>query len=617
MKGKKKKERKPGIYRILWKNIRSLVQFEVFYKLLFLLAFIPLLTQIVSLSLNITGYRYITVDNFASYLSHPVTILFAILLMILVAIFNFYDISAIIYNTDQSYQNRKTNLSEMVKFASANLKKLLKPKNLIFFWAIDIILPFISIGLAWSYFRMISLSDLLLSLFRRKWYYVAITVTVILLLWFVFMRWIYCFHYFSMDGSSFLKACQKSRRLSRKNRMTDMVKLILLPLSYGLVFILLFMAGTVVITFATKLFVKGTMVEAVSYSIIVVYLNILLLLFIALVTPFSFVCITSMFFKHKNKQQEEIPHIEKIQVVENRKHRRRLQVIEFLIIIVSLTVSGIYIFLLHTGRVNFNIEYVKNLDVTAHRGASALYPENSRSAFEGAIALGANWIELDVQQTKDGQIIIMHDTNLKRTTGVDRNIWEMNYADLQQLEIGSWFSTEFTGEPIMLLSEAIELAKENNIRLNIELKPTGHEEDFEKHVIDIVKEYGFENECVVTSQVYEVLKRIKNYDPDIYTVYVMSVAYGNIYKLKAADSFSVKHSFITRNLVSTVHNAGKEIYAWTVNSEYQINQMISMNVDNIITDDVIMAQRCIYSSRTSNLVIEFIEKLIGFRFKLL
>lgn len=136
-----------------------------------------------------------------------------------------------------------------------------------------------------------------------------------------------------------------------------------------------------------------------------------------------------------------------------------------------------------SGNANFNIEYLHTTEVTAHRGASSVYPENTLRAFSGAVELGADWIELDVQQTRDGQIIVMHDTNLARTTGLRQDIWQTDYAQIAGLDAGSWFSEEFAGEPVPLLSDALSFAKEHDIRLNIELKPTGHETDFEQAVV--------------------------------------------------------------------------------------------------------------------------------------
>ena len=162
----------------------------------------------------------------------------------------------------------------------------------------------------------------------------------------------------------------------------------------------------------------------------------------------------------------------------------------------------------------------------------------------------ADWIELDVQLTSDGVPVILHDSNLNRVTGVNKNIWEVTYSDIKDLDCGSWFSSEFAGEKIPTLEEVLDFAKKKHIKLNIELKPTGHEKDFEKIVIDTINERSYKNSCVVTSQEYNTLEKIKEYDEEIKTIYVMSIAFGDITKLTAADGFSVEASFITSRLVS-------------------------------------------------------------------
>ena len=266
-------------------------------------------------------------------------------------------------------------------------------------------------------------------------------------------------------------------------------------------------------------------------------------------------------------------------------------------------------FLLSTGKINPKIEYLRTVEITAHRGASAFYPENTMAAFVGAKELGADWIELDVQQSKDGKIFVAHDTNFRRTTGVNANSWELTYDEIAALDAGSFFSPEYAGERMPLLSEVIDFAKGNSMRLNIELKPTGHETDFEKCVVDEIRAAGFQDYCVITSQVYEVLENVKAYDSSVTTVYVMSLAYGDLNKLTAADHFSVEAMNATRSMVSKVHNAGKELYAWTVNTKESITKMAELNVDNIITDNIELARECVYESRYSSLLREFLKAL--------
>jgi glycerophosphoryl diester phosphodiesterase len=264
-------------------------------------------------------------------------------------------------------------------------------------------------------------------------------------------------------------------------------------------------------------------------------------------------------------------------------------------------------FLVSSGMLNPEVEYLRACDVTAHRGASMSYPENTMAAFRAAREMGADWVELDVQQTSDGVIVVSHDANMKRTCGVNRNVWEMSTAEVAQLDAGSRFSDEFAGERVPTLTEVAAYARTSGLRLNIEIKPTGHETDVERAVIDVVRAEGVADRCVVTSQSYAVLKRVKDLEPDIPTVYVMSIAYGDVTRLTAADHFSVEATSCTRSLVRRVHNAGGQVLAWTCNSEETIERMIDCQVDNVITDDVELARRCVQESRYSDLLGEFLK----------
>ena len=145
------------------------------------------------------------------------------------------------------------------------------------------------------------------------------------------------------------------------------------------------------------------------------------------------------------------------------------------------------------------------------------------------------------------------------------------------------------------------------MKLNIELKPTGNETDFEKEVVEIIKDNDFASECVVTSQIYSVLENVKNVDKDIITVYVMSLAYGDLLQFKDADYFSIEASSISKKMVRKLHENGKQIYGWTVNTSESINDMIKLNVDNIITDDITLGKRLVLESKSSNLVIEIVK----------
>lgn len=136
--------------------------------------------------------------------------------------------------------------------------------------------------------------------------------------------------------------------------------------------------------------------------------------------------------------------------------------------------------------------------------------------------------------------------------------------------------------------------------------------DFETKTINIIKSNGFEDMCVVTSQTYSVLKNIKEIDSNIKTVYVMSIAIGKITDLEYADCYSVEETNVTPNLVNIVHNEGKEIYVWTINTEESIGKMVDMNVDNIITDEILLGKKIVAKKKQGSMVIEFIDALQTF-----
>ncbi|MDE6202594.1 MAG: phosphatase PAP2 family protein, partial [Lachnospiraceae bacterium] len=136
--------------------------------------------------------------------------------------------------------------------------------------------------------------------------------------------------------------------------------------------------------------------------------------------------------------------------------------------------------------------------IIAHRGYSSEFPENTLAAFEGALDIGVDYIELDVQLTKDGQAVIFHDDDLKRITGVEGRVSEYTYDELRGLDAGSWFSSSFAGERIPSLREALELISSSECSVYLELKDIGEGDGgFEETVLDMVKECCMLDKCVV------------------------------------------------------------------------------------------------------------------------
>lgn len=233
---------------------------------------------------------------------------------------------------------------------------------------------------------------------------------------------------------------------------------------------------------------------------------------------------------------------------------------------------------------NLYTAYNSGTEVVAHRAGATFAPENTLAALNDSIEAGAEMAEIDVQQTRDGKLIIMHDSNFLRTTGLNQPVWETDFATVKTLDAGSYFSKSFAGERIPTLEEMLAAAK-GHIRLMIELKSTGHEHGLVEQTIQQIKSAGMEPECIIASMDLDLLQRSKELDPKIETVYISSLAFSRLYDLDCVDGYSVETSFLTLEMVSEIQYNQKKIYAWTANAEPNIKKIIRLGADGLVTDN--------------------------------
>ena len=597
-------------FKLIFYNFKTLFYFELLYKLIIAVVFTPLSLLIFNLTMKLTGYSYLTLENIGGFLLNPITIIILILLLLFISIVTLFDISTMIVIFDESYHEYHINLKDALKISIIKTGKILRPKNILLMVFLLFIIPFLNVGITSGVITSIKIPEFIMDYINSNIVLFIIYTIVYLFLVLLSFRWIFVFNYMILEGKSFRNARKSSINLVYSKKTKCMLRIF----SYQLLTILVFAISVLLIIaltyFLCNLIGKHLIIKSLVLTIIGILVTIVGFIIFILSNAITFAIISGSYYRYKFLLEEEIKPIDFKSIVKPKK-KLSLRFKLFVLGIVLLIIGGLSttIYLLVSGKYNPNIEFVKQMEVTAHRGASVKYPENTMIAFKGAYDMGADWIELDIQQTKDRKIVVSHDTNLKRVTGVNKNIIDMTYDEIKELDAGSFKDGEFAGERIPLLEDVLRFANDNPIRLNIELKPTGKEIDFEKDVVDLINKYNFKERCVLTSQVHDVLKNIKQYDSSIKTVYVMSLAVGDITKIEYADAFSVEASSVNESLVNKVHNSGKEIYAWTVNKESSISEMIDMGVDNIITDNIELAKEVIDSSNYSFIYQELIEFL--------
>jgi glycerophosphoryl diester phosphodiesterase len=249
--------------------------------------------------------------------------------------------------------------------------------------------------------------------------------------------------------------------------------------------------------------------------------------------------------------------------------------------------------------------------ITAHRGASGAAPENTLAAIEGAITDGADWVEFDVQEIADGTVVVWHDSDFKRIAGVDRKIWDVTIEELRGIDIGSWFAPEFEDQRVPTLAEVLELCK-GKIKLNIELKYYGHNDRLEEKVIEQVEAAGLVSDVVIMSLKQELVERVQELRPDWTAGLLTAVALGDLTKLEV-DFYAVNTPIARRRFIRNVHGLDREVYVWTVNEPVQMSAMMSLGVDNIITDEPALA-RSVLKERAEMNQVERLILLIAGRF---
>ena len=253
-----------------------------------------------------------------------------------------------------------------------------------------------------------------------------------------------------------------------------------------------------------------------------------------------------------------------------------------------------------------------NVQIMAHRGASSTAPENTLAAIQHAIEAGANWIEIDVQETADGEVVVFHDSDFMRQAGNRLKVWDARLEDLQQIDIGSWFASEFSAERVPTLAEVLTACK-GKIKVNIELKYYGHDQQLEQRVADIVDQHGMASQIMVMSLKRKGVAKMKAIRPDWKVGLLLSVATGNLKKLDA-DFLAINARFATPLFIQNAHENQKALYVWTVNDATTMSTMISRGVDGILTDKPALARSVLRErdemSTPERLLLEF-STLLG------
>ncbi|MBQ9315138.1 MAG: hypothetical protein IJ220_09170 [Clostridia bacterium] len=271
-------------------------------------------------------------------------------------------------------------------------------------------------------------------------------------------------------------------------------------------------------------------------------------------------------------------------ILRKAKSRRLRRIVAFILITLFIIYRGTFSLLLMSS----------NIAVTAHRGSTTVAPENTVSSVLEAIALGADYIEIDVQLTKDGEVILLHDTNFKRVAGIMARPSELTYEEILDLNVGAYKTELEFHAP--LLREVLDVCLLSSTKLNIELKDYRRNARLPYEVVRIIEEYDFLDRCVITSYSQDFLKTVKRLCPKIQVGLITNSSSLTTYiENRFVDFYSINYLSLSPSIVMYIHAKHKEVFCWTPSSRIAIETAIRAGADNIITNNVALAQLLIVS----------------------
>ena len=599
--------------RRLTAHWKPLILFEILWKLVTLLVIAPACAGLIQLAIHLAKLKYLTTSNLLQFLRSPWTILLLAVLLLLAALYTLFEIAAVCTCFRQSrFQKVRTTLGRMVRSGLQSVLHFFRGGGPFLVLHLLVLIPLMQFSATSGIFTAMGIPDFLAYYMTKKEFLLPIYVAAIILCCLLSVRWVFSSVLFTQNQCSYRSARATSVQLVRGRFWQTFFSVLVWNCCYFAVLLVFLCLITVVVLMVIRATGSNDLIMSQAMRILKLLIQIVLWSFSFFATPICMAHLTALLEK-RCVQMPDVVLPEPVPLSRSAKPFRRstavLTACCFTVAALGLNLS--YVYSVFTGKANFRLALFQNPTVMAHRGLSADAPENTLYAFSDAISVGADFIELDVQQTRDGVLVVMHDSNLKRTTGVNKDIWDVDYADIQNLDAGSWFDPAYANARIPTLEETLQFV-DKRAKLNIEIKPTKHGSDtLEQDVAELITQYQYTDACYVTSFSYGSLKKVKEVNPEIRTGYLMSVAYGQFYSLKYADAFSLNKVFVTSQVVNAAHQQGKQIFAWTVNSMSEVRSLCNLHVDSIITDDPVMVQNVISRDSTGETLRSVLDYFIN------
>ena len=558
---------------------------------------LPLLNSTTKFILNRGAIDYISSDNISTILSkHPGVLLSLTAVLLTILLLVYFEFTFLLMSVYFIKKQTPISLKQLLQATFRQLKKI-RPLTFLFFLAYFVlILPISGLSFNSDLLSKVKIPAFIMDfIFTNRWIVVSSFILFYIFLAYIGIRLIFALPEMILRDRPFKQAVKESWYLTKSRFFAILGQFIII----GGSILLISFAGYLIVLLAQiiveQFFPNYSLISAVFAMTI---LQAILLFNIVMSTVGIFYIIID--FMDDEGFLPETPNWFRLE-----SPNKRFSVLKNTSLVLFSVFFGVGVCL-------YNMDYLTSASQTkpvtiSHRGVSGgNSAQNTLAALEKTSrTYHPDYVEMDVQETKDGQFVVMHDFNLKKLTGINKAPQDLTLKELEKLKV----TENGAKEPVVSFDTYLKRANELNQKLLIEIKNSKNDS---KDIVDrFVKKYEeniLTHQHILQSLTYQTVSDLKNANPNFYVGYILPF---NIVgpPVTPADFLTMEYSTINRNFIDSAHQDGKKVYVWTVNDSDGISRMMFYGVDGIITDQMTILNENI---KAMDEEITYSDKLLNF-----
>ena len=584
MKEKKAKEKKPvGIRRYRWEATLEVWQFQIVTTFLLLIP-VGLLNELVSTLVNST-HSALTSANPGLLLTWrtPLILLLGLAIVICYVVVEVF--SQIYLCHDILTDSRGGVFREIIR-GFKSVRRFASPGGFLMLFYVLVAVPICGVGFSISLTEDFYVPHFISSVIQNHPVTAVLYYAFLLLLILLSVQHAFSFHAVLIDGMKPAEALKYSRTLVKQHRKEFLILIIKTLVFTALVFVLVFIITDLVpslwleqtaeqIAAGAVLSEEELFLYRTRCALFLLVGNYIFYVTGILLASNIILRLTGAYLAYTDRKREQ--------------HFARFSAKRYIMIVISflLVLLGLALFSIFVGSNYDDIFPPKDpVPIVAHRTGGFMASENSLEGIDEAVKQGCYGSETDFQRTLEGRYIVNHDNTFKRLTGVDKKPSQMTLEEIAELRI---VDTTGSGKllPVPTMEELLDRGK-GRIKLFLELKGETADRQMADDVVAAVKERDMVGDVIIISLKYDVLDYIEQVYPEIETGLLIFTGIGDFSKMHC-DMIIMEEEMVSTLKINTLHNADKKIGVWTVNTEDALHDFLDMNVDAVITDEVLLA----------------------------